>query len=54
MNRAKKNVKEGEGDCTLSSAERMAKYKIADGVHWVRLYVLILGDCLAPSPEDYN
>lgn len=36
----------------LSGAKGTAKYKIAGGV--CRLYALILGDCLAPSPEDYN
>lgn len=33
-------------------AKGTAKYKIAGGA--CRLYALILGDCLAPSPEDYN
>lgn len=38
----------------VSGGKERRKYKIAsDGVP-VGLYALILGDCLAPSPENYN
>lgn len=39
---------------TRAGAKETGKYKIAGRRVPVRLYALILGDCLAPSPEDYN